>query len=167
MRDAASMVDFTKKVRKNAAETLEPGEQVHAAAVITPRGQVLRGALAGGVGGVVGLGVAAAVDSLAKTKAGVITPESGTWADQFPKKKVFLSVTDRRVVVHKFSELTGKPKELLGWVPREAVHGLEVEKGRITHAGVLHFTDGSSYAVDLLKGSSAEEMVQALGGVVR
>lgn len=46
----------------------------------------------------------------------------------------------------------------------ETVHGLEVDKGRLTHPITLHFSGGSSYAVDLLKGSSAEELVQALGG---
>ena len=53
------MADLAKKILKHAADTLEPGEQVLETAIVTPRGAMARQAVAGGVGGVVGLGVAA------------------------------------------------------------------------------------------------------------
>ncbi len=157
------MVDFTKKVLKHATETLEPGEQVLHSGVITPRGAVSRQAVAGGVGGLIGVGIAAAMNKRAGEKASEGAPQ-GSWADQFPKQKVYLSVTDRRLVVHAFGEGLGRPKELLGWIPREAVSGVQGSKGRIAHPCTLHFSDGSTYDIDVMKGGKPEVFAQLLGG---
>ena len=156
------MADLAKKILKHAADTLEPGEQVLETAIVTPRGAMARQAVAGGVGGVVGLGVAAAMDK----KRRDIAPEApeGTWADQFPKRKVFLSVTDRRLVVHAFGEMMGRPKELLGWVPREVVHAVQMEKAKLAHKGTLWFSDGSAYEIDVARaGGEPDRLGRALG----
>ena len=156
------MVDIAKKVRKHAAETLEPGEQVIEAAIISPRGAATRQAVAGGVGGLVGMGIAAAIDK--KNNSGAPEAPQGSWADQFPKQKVFLTITDRRVVVHKFGEMSGRPKELLGWIPRDAVAGMQVEKGKVAHKGVIGFTDGSVYEIDILRGGGEpDRLTRAMG----
>ena len=156
------MVDFTKKVHKHAMDTLEPGEQLLHSSVITPRGAVSRQAVAGGVGGLVGIGIAAAIDK--KKNKGATEAPQGSWADQFPKQKVYLSITDRRLVVHKFGEGLGRPKELLGWIPRDAVAGFQGTKGRIAHACTLAFSDGSTYDIDVMKGGKPEVFAQLLGG---
>lgn len=154
------MPDFTKKVRKHAADTLEPGEQVLSAAVVAPRGSVTKQAIAGGVGGLVGAGIAAAVDK--KRNAGAADAPQGSWAEQFPKKKVFMSVTDRRVVIHAFGEMSGRPKEILGWIPREAIAGLQIDKGRLAHPATLHFSDGSAYEMDVMRGTDPAELAGLL-----
>ncbi|HUG82931.1 MAG TPA: hypothetical protein VMM13_00115 [Euzebya sp.] len=152
------MVDFTKKVRNKAADTFEPGEQVQVSVVVQPQGDALKHAVAGGVGGLLGAGIASAVGKGKSSPA----PE-GTWASQFPRAKVFMTVTDQRVAVHSFGAMTGSPKDLVLSIPRDAVAGLQVSKGKVVHKATLAFTDGSNVLLDVLRGGDVNALGPALG----
>ena len=62
------------------------------------------------------------------------------------------------------ARLLGRPKELLGWVPREVVQAVQMEKAKLAHKGTLWFSDGSAYEIDVARaGGEPDRLGRALG----
>jgi hypothetical protein len=131
------MVDWSNKVMKSVGHDLGADEQLMSALLMQPAGTTKKMVLGGVVGGAIGAAVAAA-----SQKKGAGT-EAGSVADGFPNPPIVLGVTSRRVLVWSFSQLSGKPKELLGAIPVASVAGVTVGTGRLSRPFTIEFVDGS------------------------
>ncbi|MEM8707581.1 MAG: hypothetical protein AAGE98_14045 [Actinomycetota bacterium] len=149
------MVDMAKKVNKKS-ELMNAGEQCLAATVIMQKGHFTKSVTAGAIGGVLGAGIAAAMNR------GDDEVTDGTMADGFlAQSDAILALTDQRWLVFSKSVMSGGPKDLIG----EAAHGditaLDNDKGKLMNELTLHFGDGSQLRVEAPKANKPEKLVEA------
>lgn len=129
-------VGYTSRLSKAAAAVLRPGEELLAGARAMPKGAI--GPPAGDEGS-----VAAAVPYV---------------------PRVALGMTDRRLLVFRRGGLRGSPKDLIGEIPIERIAALQEppsERPARTEAFLLHLTDGSALAFEVLRADGADAIVSA------
>lgn len=154
------MADLAKRVREHAAATLKPGEEVLATRLVAPRGS----AGAQGGFGAIGMAVQAGVQARRRKKMEQEAQSSGQkLAHGLPDGRIYLTATNQRFLVHTISTMAGRPKELVAELPIDAVTGLEITGGAMVKKVVLHFADGSSRQIEMMRGGgSAEEFNEAI-----
>jgi hypothetical protein len=150
------MVNWPKKIMKSVGDDLNPDEQLEAALFLQPAGMTKKLAVGGAIGGAIGAAVAGAM-----TKEGD-GPAAGSIADGFPNPPVVLGLTSNRLLVWKHSQLSGKPKELLGTIETASLSGVTVEKGRLARPVTISFADGSALRAEAPKGTDPEGFKDAV-----
>lgn len=145
----SAMIDFAKKIRKNCAADLEPGEEVLAGTFVQPPGAIRKQVALGALGGAVGL---LAGEKLA-SKRQEDSPESSDegFVVDIPAGKAVLGVTDRRFLVFGHSTLSGKPKGLNAAFSLDQVQSVELESGKLTGKLLVTFADGTAIDFDVVK----------------
>jgi hypothetical protein len=144
------MADITGRVRKKAADILEPGEHVIAALLVEPKGTY-------GVGSI-------AIAALPRTAVRMLGDRSvgdAGLAATFPSGSAALAVTDRRVVVIPSNGL-GFREIAVAYDRADLVVASDVSKGlgrRLT----LEFVDGTEVVVDAQRGQPIAEFAAAVG----
>ena len=163
------MVDFIKKVQKKAGSDLEAGETILDARVVAPAGQAMRQAIAGGA---FQYGAAARIVAQRHAAAGdrrhdEAMDAQGGLAAGFPTAKCFFTLTDRRVLVHSFSAMTGSPKELLATYPLTEFAGMEAQQGKLISKLTLIMADGTTVPLDVFKGGGdPQDLIDAFNSTV-
>ncbi len=155
------MLNPLKKVRKAVAADLHPGEEIVAATLVQPAGEIGRqigrnvGGIAGGLmQGKGGKKRIAALDGANETGIAATLP-----ADQ----PLWLVLTSQRVMVFNHNQFKGKPKELVAELRRDQIAGVEVEKLKSAYAMVVRFSDNSALDFDVPKiGGAARGFQEAL-----
>ena len=149
------MVDMAKKVNKKS-ELMNAGEECLAATVVMKKGHFKKSVTAGAIGGVVGAGIAAAMNK------GDDQVAEGTMADGFlPQNDAILALTDQRWVVFSKSVMSGGPKELISSIDHADITAVDNEKGKLMNELTLHFSDGSALRVEAPKANKPEKLVEA------
>ncbi len=155
------MLNPVKKVRKAVAGDLHPGEDIVAATLVQPAGEMVR-QIGRGVGGIAGDLVAG---KGAKQRAAALdgADQAGIAATLPSGQPLWLGLTPQRVLVWSHSQLKGKPKELQAELRRDQIAGVEVEKKKTVYAMVVRFSDGSALDFDVPKvGGDAPGFQEAL-----
>jgi len=164
------MVDFAKKVKKKAGGDLLEGEPILDARVVQPAGKTMRNAIAAGVMVHTGAALDLRIQrwrSRAENKAQAEVEASGAMATDFPTDKCFFTLTDRRVLVHSFSAMSGNPKDLLATYDLTEFAGMESSKGKLVSKLTLFMIDGSSVPLDVMKGAGdPQTLVDAFNNAV-
>lgn len=149
------MVDMAKKVNKKS-ELMNPREECLAATVVMKKGHFKKSVTAGAIGGVVGAGIAAAMNK------GDDEVVDGTMADGFlTQNDAILALTDQRWVVFSKSAMSGGPKALLSSIDHADITAVDNEKGKLMNELTLHFSDGSALRVEAPKANKPEKLVEA------
>ncbi len=157
-------MDWTKKVNKGCSDALQPGETFVAATYVEPPGVIGRTVAFGAVGGAIGMAAGHKMAKKKEAEAEAMGSSLGV-ADQFPKTKTVLAVTEGRLLAFKHSALSGKPKELLFEVPRPQIAASTYSKGKLLTKLQLTFADGSAIAFEGAKAGKPEKLAEALGAV--
>ncbi len=160
------MGDYTPKLSKAATDALEPGETLLAGVRGMSAGSTARivGGAAGAVGGgAVGLVIADRLTG-AKREAGE-EAEAEAGLSELPSQ-LALGLTDRRLLVFGRGGLTGKPKDLVAFIPRDAVasitgedSGSKLKPDRLT----VQLTDGKTVDFEVVKNDDYRRVVEAFG----
>lgn len=154
------MLDPIEKVRVYAGRDLQPGERIRAARVVQPAALAARRAVAGGAFAHFGAGAKILMDRAAAkytNEQRAAMERRGGMAVGFPTGRCFLTLTDRRVLVHSFDTMAAAPKDLL------FAHGLTEFAGidaprRAPNAHVtLVMADGSSVPLEVFAGGGEPE----------
>ncbi len=157
------MLNPVKKVRKTVGGDLHPGEEILAATLVQPAGEMGR-QIGRGVGRIAGDLV---TGKGAKKRAAALdgANETGIAASLPANVPLWLGVTPQRVLVWSHSQLKGKPKELQAELRRDQIAGVEVEKKKTVYAMVVRFSDNSALDFDVPKvGGDANGFREALAG---
>ena len=153
------MVDMAKKVNKKS-ELLNAGEQCVAATIVMQKGHFKKSVTAGAIGGVVGAGIAAAMNK------GDDEVTEGTMADGFlPQNDAILALTDQRWVVFSKSVMSGGPKEVISSMEHGDITAIDNQKGKLMNELTLHFSDGSALRVESPKANKPEKLVEARAAI--
>jgi hypothetical protein len=150
------MVDFATKVQKKAAADLTDGEVILDARVVQPAGKTMRNAFSSAVFQQTGALIDMRVQrwrERAENAARMDLEASGAMAAAFPTAKCFFTLTDRRVLVHSFSAMSGNPKELLATYPLADFAGMDAAAGKLVSKLTLYMADGSAVPLDVMKGA--------------
>jgi hypothetical protein len=134
------MPDFTKRVVKGASSDLGPGEQVIRAVVAQPPGSITRGITETG-------STAFGYRRGRKQKARHEAEVTGL-AAQIPPQNVYLTLTDRRVLIHVMTKM-GNPEQLVAQYRFDQIASIRCDPKRFK-AGSLEVTFADETAVDLL-----------------
>ncbi|NOX31246.1 MAG: hypothetical protein GXP35_14540 [Actinobacteria bacterium] len=155
-----ALVNVVKKVEKARDELgLLPGEEILAACTTNAKGTMKRMAIMGGIGGVVGAGIAAASD---RKKGGEEEVQADAMAERYPGSQLFLVVTDRRMLATTVGAMSGKPKAVAAEWTRDELSSVEVERGKIAHTITINFADGSAVVCESPRGSDPDSLAAAL-----
>lgn len=130
------MPDFTKRVARRAAGILEAGETVLRSVVAQPPGSLTRGI--NEPGGSVVSGVREGRRGK-REHAG----EAGGLAGTIPPQNVYLTLTDRRMLVHTMSWV-GSPADLVATLDLGRIARMTLEPGRSGGTLTVAFADGTS-----------------------
>lgn len=159
-------MDMSKKVTKGE-HGLADGEQLLGTVLLNPLGTTA--SMGGGAaGGLVGHGVGALMANRKKKSETERLESEGATSDgmaaTFPTGRNFLSVTDRRWVVHAIGTMSGKAKGLTGEFAHGDITGLNLDKGKLSSKLVLRFSDGGQLGLELPRGSKVDEFLAAAAG---
>lgn len=139
------MVDWAKKITKSVGDDIRPDEQVEAGLFVQPGG--MTGALMGReLGGIVGHVTAVRSQSKKEANQGIVRYDGV--AASIPNANTVIGLTAGRMLFWKHGKMSGKPKELIAEVPLSEIAALDMEKGKLTHALVIRFADGSAVAFE-------------------
>lgn len=160
-------MDMKKKVTKGK-HGLPDGEQILGTVLLNPLGTTA--SMSGGAaGGLIGSAVAGKV---AKRKQEAederVASEGATTeglASSFPAGRNFLSVTDKRWVVHSLGAMSGKAKEFAGEFAHGDITGLSYDKGKLSSKLVLRFSDGSQVGLEVPGRLNIDEFLAAASQV--
>lgn len=144
-----TVLDPVKKVRKAVAADLHPGEEIVAATLVQPAGEMSR-QIGRGVGGIAG-GLVTGKSAKKRVAALAGADEAGIAASLPSGQPLWLAVTPQRVLVWSHSQLKGKPKELQAELRRDQIAAVEVEKKKTVYAMVVRFDDNSALDFDVPK----------------
>lgn len=134
------MPDYTKRVLKGVGSDLEPGEQVLKSLAGQPPGSLTRGMNEK-------LNVAYGLREGRKQKT-LHAEETVGLAAKVPPQNVYVTLTDRRLLVHTMSTL-GKPEDLAAAYRFDQIKTMHFEKKRL-EGGSLQMLFADDTSVDLL-----------------
>ncbi len=143
------MLNPLKKVRKAIAADLHPGEEIVAATLVQPAGEIGR-QIGRNVGGIAG-GLMQGKGGKTRMEALNGANETGIAATLPANQPLWLVLTTQRVLVWNHNQLKGKPKELVAELRRDQIAGVEVEKLKTAYAMVVRFSDNSALDFDVPK----------------
>ena len=147
------MPDFTKRVAKGIAGDLQPGEQVLKALSAQPPGSLTRGINESG-------DTFRGMYRGGKDKRAHGEQAIGMSAS-IPPRNVFLTLTDRRLLVHTMTKL-GSAEELAAEFDFERIHGFELDRGRFGSGTLdLVFTDETGVDFLIVQRQRPEEFMAA------
>jgi hypothetical protein len=151
--------DFTKRVVKRAAGDLEPGEAVLRSVVAQPPGSLTRGINEPG-GNV--------VSGFRDGRRAKQEHAGGTTglAAAVPPQNVYLTLTDRRLLVHTMSSM-GSPRHLAAAFTLDRLARLTLEPRRGGGILLVAFVDGTSVDFLVVQSQHPEEFLavwEGLGG---
>ena len=129
------MPDFTKKIMKNCADDLQAGEELLQATVGQPTGTFSRQAIGAG--------------------------ESGMAASVPKDKQLLIGLTDRRILFFEVGAMSGNAKELAAAVELRDVHGMSVEKHKMTYSLTVTFADNSARIFECVRMTKPQDIVDA------
>jgi len=153
------MPDFTKRVRKGIASDLEPGEAVLKALSGQPPGSLTRGM---NEKFNVGYGILKGRREKRRHEA----TEVGL-AARIPPRNVYLTLTDRRLLVHTHSKL-GVPEDLVAGFSLDQIASIDLDSGRFGSGNiVVAFEDESSVDLLIVSRQRPVEFIDAWGEVRR
>ena len=133
------MASWTKKTSKALKNDLQPGESVHAAVFLQPCG-TMGGAVAKGVGGIVGKALA---DKFGADGDETLGSDSGI-AARVGDAPLVLALTNQRLLVMGYSQLSGKPKNVTASFSRTDLVTVQTEKQKASYHVVARFSDGTA-----------------------
>ena len=139
MGKRVGMADWTKKANKALKGDLQPGETVDRAVFLQPCGTMGR-AVGRGVGGAVGSAMA---DKFGTGGDETLASDDGI-AGQVGDAPLVMVLTNQRLLVTGYSQLSGKPKELKASFSRHDLIGVDTEKQKASHHFVARFSDGTA-----------------------
>ena len=152
------MADARKHLAKPMAELLVPGEELLGGCRAAGKNGIAKGVAGGAIGGAVGGAIAGAMSG---------SGTSGGAGGAVPQDRVFwVGATNQRLVYFGTGALSGKPKNLRGETPLDAVASVSVSGKMATKRMRLEFKDGSSATVDLYRSSSPDSLTAALEQVL-
>lgn len=158
------MGDYTTSLAKAARDVLESGEQLLAGVRGMSAGstaQIVGGVAGAALGGAVGMVIAD--KATAKGRASGKEAEAGAGIAALPPQ-LALGLTDRRLLIFKRGGLSGKAKELVGFVPRESIASIEGEdSGSKLKPDQLRvrLVDGSEVTFEIVKNDGFSHLVDA------
>ena len=147
------MADITGRVRKKAADLLQPGEQVIAALLVEPQGTYGVGAIA-----------IAALPRTAVRMLGERPAGDGGLAATFPSGSAAVAVTDRRVVVIPSNGIGFR--ELAVAYDRADLTVVDNTSKGLGRRLTFGFADGTRVVVDAQRGQPFDEFAAALGPTI-
>ncbi len=164
------MVNFIGKVQKKAGHDLTEGETILDARVVQPAGMTVRNAVASGITQQGNAFIDQRVQRwrirAEQTKRAEVE-SGGEMAAAFPTAKCFFTLTDRRVLIHSFSAMTGNPKDLLATYELTDFAGMDAAAGKLVSKLTLYMADGSSVPLDVMKGGGdPQALVEAFNSAL-
>ena len=142
------MADWTKKIMKSVGGDLAADEQLEDGVFLNPAGTT-SGMIGRQAGGLIGAAVASKMQKN-KAEASTLATDTGI-AAEWPEKPVVVGLTGRRLLLWSHSQMSGKPKELIGEIDLDRVAGIDVEKKKATFDTTIRFTDGSGIQLEAPK----------------
>jgi hypothetical protein len=152
------MADWTKKITKAVGGDLAADEHLEDGVFLNPSGTT-SGMMGRQAGGLIGAAVAAKMQKN-KTATSTLVTDAGLAADWL-SKPVVVGLTGRRMLLWSHSQMSGKPKELIGEIPLENVASFSVEKKKATFDTTITFTDGSGILLEAPKIANKPERFAA------
>ena len=148
------MAKITKVLQKLSSEALADGEEIRIGLRVNLKGTALGVGLSAGLGGVLG-----AVVGSKKLNEGIEqAKESGIPFSQ----QMALGLTDSRIIVWSRSQMSGKPKEIIGEIPLTDIGGVTFEKGKMGDLIGLKFSDDKILELESIKVDKGEDFTKAL-----
>jgi hypothetical protein len=156
--DGDIVANWVERVEKHGAADINVDEQIVAAMPMQIPGTAKRQA----IGGV--FGAAAVMAATRRSMPSTVSP--GTTAAGFPAPPVVVAVAGRRLLVWKMSEVTARPKELVGILPMKSISSVEIGKGRLAKQVRFVFADGSVYEAETPTAAHPEAFAEAVARIV-
>jgi len=150
--------EYTRYLRKPAADVIGPGEEIIAGSPCLPRGAIKTRA-AGAVFGVAGNAIAAHGTRIDHELAGDTLPSI-----------IALGVTQTRLLVFGMNGFTGRPNKVLYAIPLAGISGVRSSQGRSVGMKMLKldivFHDGTSLDLDVPREhmKSGQKVTESVAG---
>ncbi len=145
------MAKITKILQKLSADYLADGEELKIGLRVNLKGTALGVGLTAGIGGVLG-----AVAGSKTLQQGIEqAKESGIPFSQ----QMALGLTDKRIIVWSRSQMSGKPKEIIGEIPLTDIKGVQFEKGKMGDLIGLRFSEDKILELESIKVDKGEDFV--------
>ncbi len=149
-------MNMVKKVMKAKKTGLNEGEQVLAAISVNDDGAIMKAAVSGGVGGLLGIFVGSKMQKKTDTKADGLTESD--MSKMAPRGQSFIAVTDNRILFYSFAAMSGNAKELVAELKRGDIQIEDVTKGKVASRVVFSFSDGGRRAFDVPRMNDVEAL---------
>ena len=126
-----------KKVQRAVTGELADGEVFESGVFVNPFGFTSK-LMAHELGGVIGTLIAGSngADSGAVSDRGI--------AARFTDERLWIGITNKRVLTWSHGAVAGKPKKLLVEMPRADLVAVELEEHKMVHAIILRFADDTA-----------------------
>ncbi|MHB0915921.1 MAG: hypothetical protein ACYC4M_09640 [Thermoleophilia bacterium] len=138
------MADQTRKLAKRAREVLESGEDLVAGVRVTLKGTAVGMGLAVGLGGIGGIAIGSKLMDKGREAA---SDHSGIELTQL----MALGLTDRRLIIWKRSQATGKTREIIGEIPLVEVVDVSFEPRKLGDRLTLTLTGDRSLELEVAR----------------
>ena len=145
------MAKITKVLQKLTAAHLSDGETLMIGLRVNLKGTALGVGLSAGIGGVLG-----AVAASKTMENGIKqAEEAGIPFTQ----QMALGLTERRIILWSRSQMSGKPKQIIGEIPLSAINDVTFEKGKIGDQIELQFSENRNLQLESIKIDKGENFV--------
>lgn len=149
-------MNMIKKIHKAKVTGLNEGEQVLAAVIKNDDGAIMKTAVSGGVGGLIGIFAGSKMQKKTDKKAEADQLVESEMTKKIPAGPGFFAVTDQRFLVYSHNSISGNAKELVAELPKGSVKIESVQKGKLASRAILSFSDGGRKAFDIPKMNDIE-----------
>ena len=150
-------MNMVKKIHKAKDSGLKDGEQVLTALLKNDDGAILKAAVSGGVGGLIGLFAGSKMQKKTDAKAENDQLKESELSKTIPAGLGFIAVTDQRVLVYSHNAISGNAKELVAELPKGSLKIVDVQKGKLASRVIVQFSDGGRVAYDVPKMNDIDE----------
>ncbi len=154
-------INMNKKVMKmKESNGLSDVEELRASLFLQPAGAVKNQAVAGGVGGLIGM---FAARKMQQKQDDAAEGSASEMSKSYPNQPTVLAITSRgRLLCYDYSLLAGKPKSLIKEYARGDLTLTSMEKGRLAHTMKISFKDGGSKTFDVPRGGDYKAFEEAM-----
>ena len=149
-------MNMVKKIYKAKETGLNEGEEVLAAISKNDDGAIMKAAVSGGVGGLLGVFAGSKMQKRTDAKGEADQLKASDMTGKIPAGLGFFAVTDQRFLIYSHNAMSGNAKELVAELPKGSVKIESVEKGKLASRVIMTFEDGGRKAFDIPKMNDVE-----------
>ncbi len=149
-------MNMAKKITKAKDPGLQDGEEVIAAMSKNDDGAIMKAAVSGGIGGLLGVFAGGKMQKKTDSKAETDSLKESAMTKKIPAGLGFFAVTNKRFLIYSHNAISGAAKELVDELPKGSVKIESVDKGKLASRVVMTFEDGGRKAFDIPKTNDIE-----------